>query len=235
MPESLAEKRSPLLTPNRGKAVNLFFLDFYVPGKEDSGYITRDTGMVKRKLKLINPDFQLRTIFTIIGITTIAFLVLVAVAGINAFQNNRKIASTVSELNEAIALQDSIVNNYIDRNGITGEGTLDRITADYNKSIGIIRRYIGLLYSFARQNFNLISLIIGVVFIQGVLLYFYLLKLTHRISGPIFVMTRHIQDIMEGKEPQFRELRDKDEFKDFYTHFVNLAGRLMKEKGKDQS
>ena len=189
--------------------------------------------MKQRSKKLILPDFQLRTIFTVIGISTIAFLLIVAVVGINAYQNNRKISTTVKDLNEAIALQDSIVNTFLDdSNGLNAEDKLqaqNRINADYNKSIGVMRRYVQLLYSFAKQNFHLITLIMGVVFLQGFLLYFYLLKLTHRISGPIFVMTRHIEDIMEGKEPHFRELRDKDEFKDFYQKFVRLAEKSLKE------
>lgn len=189
--------------------------------------------MKQRSKKLILPDFQLRTIFTVIGISTIAFLLIVAVVGINAYQNNRKISTTVKDLNEAIALQDSIVNTFLDNSsGMNAEDKVqaqDRINADYNKSIGVMRRYVQLLYSFARQNFHLITLIMTVVFLQGFLLYFYLLKLTHRISGPIFVMTRHIEEIMDGKEPHFRELREKDEFKDFYQKFVRLAEKSLKE------
>ena len=192
--------------------------------------------MKQRSIKLIQPDFQLRTIFTVIGISTIAFLLIVAFVGINAYQNNRKISSTVKDLNEAIALQDSIVNTFIDNtSGLTGEDKIqaqDKINADYNKSIGVMRKYVQLLYSFARQNFHLITLILGVVFLQGFLLYFYLLKLTHRISGPIYVMTRHIEEIMEGREPNFRELRDKDEFKEFYQKFVHLAERSIKSEAK---
>jgi len=195
--------------------------------------------MKQRSKKLILPDFQLRTIFTVIGISTIAFLLIVAVVGINAYQNNRKISTTVKDLNEAIALQDSIVNTFLDNSsGMNAEDKVqaqDRINADYNKSIGVMRRYVQLLYSFARQNFHLITLIMTVVFLQGFLLYFYLLKLTHRISGPIFVMTRHIEEIMDGKEPHFRELREKDEFKDFYQKFVRLAEKSLKESnGKNK-
>lgn len=194
--------------------------------------------MKQRTNKLIQPDFQLRTIFTVIGISTIAFLLITAVVGINAYQNNRKISATVKDLNEAIALQDSIVNTFIDNTtGLAGLERLqaqEKINADYNKSIGVLRRYVQLLYSFAKQNFHLITLILSVVFAQGFLLYFYLLKLTHRISGPIYVMTRHIEDIMEGREPHFRELRDKDEFKEFYQKFVRLAEKTVKGEVKKE-
>ncbi len=192
--------------------------------------------MKKRKNKLIDREFQLKTIFSVIGITVISFLVLMAIIGINAANNTKKISSTVEELNEAVALEDSIVHSYIDKSSgdLTTEEKIrsENIRRDHNKSIGVIRKYVVLLDSFAIQNFHLITIIFVIVLVQGILLYYYLLQLTHRISGPIYVISTHIKDIMDGKEPEFRELREKDQFKDLYDQFIKMSERIKQERGE---
>jgi hypothetical protein len=45
------------------------------------------------------------------------------------------------------------------------------------------------------------------------------LILTHRISGPLFVLTRHLGILAEGRYPEVRGLRKSDELDYFYTAF----------------
>ena len=45
------------------------------------------------------------------------------------------------------------------------------------------------------------------------------LILTHRISGPLFVLTRHLGTLAEGRYPEVRGLRKSDELGYFYTAF----------------
>jgi signal transduction histidine kinase len=68
--------------------------------------------------------------------------------------------------------------------------------------------------------------------VMGLILFYYLIGLTHTISGPIYVMTQHIQDIIDGKEPAVRALRDDDQLKDFYEKFVEMTAKIQdKDKG----
>jgi len=73
------------------------------------------------------------------------------------------------------------------------------------------------------QNLVLITIMIATGILLGVFLYIYLIRLTNRISGPIYVLTRHIQDILSGADPDLRELRKNDELKEFYAQFVNFV------------
>jgi hypothetical protein len=65
-----------------------------------------------------------------------------------------------------------------------------------------------------------------VMIITGVLLglglFLYLIRLTNRISGPLYVLTQHMTDIMNGKKPNLRELRKNDEFQEFYHQFITF-------------
>lgn len=56
---------------------------------------------------------------------------------------------------------------------------------------------------------------------------------THRICGPIFVMESYLTRIIEGRFPERRPLRKKDEFKDFYDLFWQAVDLLRARKQAD--
>jgi len=62
-----------------------------------------------------------------------------------------------------------------------------------------------------------------------------LIRKTHRISGPIYVMSNYMQQIIEGKIPDHvRKLRKKDELQEFYKIFTKMVesikNRLQEKK-----
>ncbi|MCX7680272.1 MAG: hypothetical protein N2316_13790, partial [Spirochaetes bacterium] len=72
----------------------------------------------------------------------------------------------------------------------------------------------------------LLSVVIFVV-IQGFVLYFMLIRKTHRIAGPIYVMSSYMNQIIEGKIPEkIRKLRKNDELQEFYKIFERMVESL---------
>ena len=63
-----------------------------------------------------------------------------------------------------------------------------------------------------------VAALIGEVTILGVLG----LIITHRVCGPIFVITRHINAMADGKLPSLRPLRQGDEFASMFLAFQRL-------------
>ena len=55
---------------------------------------------------------------------------------------------------------------------------------------------------------------------------------THRMVGPLYVMSRFMLELKEGRLPKMRALRRKDEFKEFYEAFVGAVDnlRVMKQR-----
>jgi sensor histidine kinase YesM len=155
--------------------------------------------MWKRKSRILDRQFQLKTAFSVIAIALIAYLVVIASAVIITNYNNRAIRSDIQVLNKSI------------------EGT--SVGPEFSVSIKNLKKNID-------RNFLLVSVIIAVVLLQVVILYFFLIRLTHRISGPIYVISRHIEDIISGKEPELRGLRDKDELQEFYEKFAEMIRKV---------
>ena len=73
-----------------------------------------------------------------------------------------------------------------------------------------------------------VAALIGEVAILGVMG----LIITHRVCGPIFVITRHINTMADGKHPFLRGLRAGDEFAPMFHAFKRL---IDGHKAKDRS
>lgn len=57
--------------------------------------------------------------------------------------------------------------------------------------------------------------------------------ITHRIAGPIFIISRYIDSITGGKIPETRPLRKKDELKEFFEKFNNMLDFLKDRENSD--
>ncbi len=161
--------------------------------------------MFKRK-KLIDKSFQLRTTFSIIGIIIIALISLIAVTGIILSDYNRRIYRAISELSPAIARQSPL---------------------PARERVLLAERNVQTLHDLQQRNRIILSTMIITTVLLGVFLYFYLINLTNRISGPIYVLSNIVRDLMEGRKPDTRSLRKNDEFKDFYRQFIELVDRVQ--------
>jgi len=186
--------------------------------------------MIKRKSRLVNKSFQLRTIFSVLSISIIFFLVLIALVGINAADNNHKISNAVQKMNRAVQIEDELINSILDKSkkksnpGITPEAR--KIIMKHAQSVDLIKKQTRVFEDFLGQNKLYISMIFGIVLLQGLVLYFYLMKLTYRISGPIYVMSQHMREIINGQKPEKRPLREKDEFSEFYEEFLEFTDHI---------
>ncbi len=57
--------------------------------------------------------------------------------------------------------------------------------------------------------------------------------ITHRIAGPIFIISKYIDSIADGKIPETRPLRKKDELKEFFEKFNKMLDILKERENVD--
>jgi hypothetical protein len=180
--------------------------------------------MNKRKQILIDKKFQLKTAFTIIGVVTIlTVLIIVAISLTAAYNNDRihKIIRSEDKIFQALTV--------ITSKNIKEQPVLDstkQMSRDHINNFELSDRIVD------NNRILMIALIVFVV-VQGIILYFMMLYKTHRISGPIYVMSMYMKQMIEGKYPVPRSLRKNDEFMEFYELFKQLIATLKdREKGK---
>lgn len=178
--------------------------------------------MQKRKQIVIDRQFQFKTTFTIIGIVTLLAVVIISAIAASAVYNNRKI----EQIN---AMEDNIVQ-YLQIK------TLSAKDADIDKKA---MKEIAINHSnnmnemtvMIKRNKVLLLVLIGIMVLQGVILYLLLIRKTHRIAGPVYVMSNYMKEIIGGKIPTVRKIRKDDEMQEFYSIFTDMVESIRK-RGK---
>jgi cell division protein FtsL len=247
---------------------------------------------IKRKKKLVNKKFQLKTFFNVLGISAITFILILGILAFSISRNTNKINNSLKDLEQTIKLKDNNMTSFIQQSKnissrardfqhatdteknivdafieYTKKNKSERINIaantklmhkDHQKSIqqlekyvsslnifvneldvavqsvekantnseNVINNYIVLLKNFVKENKLIILIIVLLCVIQGFFLYIYLIRATFRISGPIYVLSKHLEDIIDNKKPQMRELRKKDELMDFYKKFKDMIEKI---------
>lgn len=178
--------------------------------------------MAKRTKYIIDKGFQLRTAFSIIGVVAAVSLIILSAIAASVVYNNEKI-NNIYQIEDNIfqGMQTANINGQPDNDYVSTVAMLTRIHDSNLNNINKLASY---------NRYLLVALIVCVIF-QGFVLFVMIIRITHRISGPIYVMSNYIKEIINGDMPDPRPLREKDELKKFYSLFVDLVDSI-KEKHK---
>lgn len=169
--------------------------------------------MFKRKQYLIDKGIQLRTTFTAIGFTFLCVALFIVLMGTYINQTNEKIRNVITTEDQIFQVLTTV------------SGETDSEQTAMNRSMA--KQHFdnqNEINSMIDNNMRLIWIIIASVFLSGVIFFFILVRQTHKIAGPVYVMTRYMKEIADGKIPQhFRPLRKSDQLKEFYEVFKDMA------------
>lgn len=178
--------------------------------------------MSRRKRYLIDKKLQLRATFSIIVVvTTLSVIIISAIAFIVVY-NNEKLENILKIQDNIVEFLESRISNVDSQ---IYRGVLENIAKNHTNNIKTLNRIV-------KNNKILILSIIVFTIFQGIILYIILIRITHRISGPIYLMSLYIQEIIEGGHPVPRALRSKDELKDFYELFKQMVIALEERENK---
>ena len=175
--------------------------------------------MRKRKHYIIDKKFQLKTTISIIGITSLIVAIIIGSISINIANNNKK-------LENIILIQNNVVEALITFAQINQDRTqkiaIKNIAKDHYNNIETIKNIINL-------NITFVMLIIIFAILQCIILFFIMIRKTHKISGPAYVLSGYIKEILKGNYPEPRSLREGDELREIHALFVNMI-EYLKEK-----
>jgi nitrogen fixation/metabolism regulation signal transduction histidine kinase len=175
--------------------------------------------MKGRKKYIIDKGFQLRTTFSILGIVAVVSLIIIATISASVVYNNEKINNiyeiedSIFSLMQAANMESQVNEEYIKTTSLLMERHESNLTT---------------IDQIAQYNRYLLFSLVFFVLVQWVVLFVMLIRITHRISGPVFVMSRYFKEIIDGNIPDIRPLREKDELKNFYALFKELVDTLKK-------
>ncbi len=186
--------------------------------------------MVNRRKKFSAKKFQLGTVFWVTIINVAAFMLIIAFLGVFSVYNRSKIAEEVSVLKKTAVTEDNIISAFGLLARKTAADTMsmqyDRVRQDHQQSMMSIHNHIKELEDQTETFFYLFVIIIAISVLTAGIYFFYVIFLANRIWGPIQVISGHVQDMIEGRDPHFRGLRKGDEFQDLYARIVELGKKI---------
>lgn len=196
----------------------------------------KGTNKGKRKVKIIHRGFQLRVIFISLAITILFFGTVVAGLAFYGYHTERKIDSTVHELEKVTEKEDEIVKAFIKLAGSVSGGDIildsSRVSKHHNENMEKIRDIYPELRGLIERLVIIASVFLGVFILQTVLFYRFLLKTTHRIAGPMYVMEGVLDRVLEGSIPDMRDLRRGDEYNRVYEKLRKAVDMIERDKRK---
>jgi hypothetical protein len=186
----------------------------------------------KRKKKLINYSFQLKTAIPAIVISMVSFSIIISfVIFITSMSKNSSMLTTTQELDRSVKNEDEIVGSFKEYSKRIKDPIFilatDKIEADHDKNITVIKENIKILKAYSEKSNQLLAIAITVMALNSVVIFVFLIRATHKAAGPAQVMNRFVRDLLEGRKPELRSLRKTDEFKEFYEDFIHLAEKFQ--------
>ncbi len=169
----------------------------------------------KRKHYVIDKKFQLNISFKAVTISLIIVLILGGVLLFFAKKNSNYIDTIVKN-------QDQMIEMFLTTPALINSNDPIVRKAEQN-----FKNNIGMLVEINRNSRFVLYFIVVMIILQSVIIFSIFILITHKISGPIYVMTNYLREIREGKKPLARPLRKKDELKEFHNELKETIEYLI--------
>ncbi|HPM35104.1 MAG TPA: hypothetical protein PLE16_10975 [Spirochaetota bacterium] len=172
--------------------------------------------MFKRKQYIIDKGIQLRTTFTAIGFTFLCVTLFIVLMGVYINETNKRIRNIIITEDQIFQVLTTVTD--------TGSEEQTAMNVEMARQH---QTNMETVTKMVNSNIWIIWGIIAAVFLSGIIFFFILILQTHRIAGPIYVMTYYMKEFLDGrKHEHLRPLRKHDQLKDFYQLFKEFMVKV---------
>jgi len=200
----------------------------------------------KRKQIIVDRKYQIGTTNRIVAAVLIIITIIVGTITASVVYNNNtikknsnKIIQNNAKIENIHEIEDNIVNFLTTTNSGLDEKSYDRaireIAIKHKTNLDTLRKIISDNQNIIANDKEIIQIsqqllitLVIITAIVSILFYKILLKRTLRISGPVFVLKRYMNEIINGNFPKIRPLRDNDELQDLHETFTKMVDELKK-------
>lgn len=184
----------------------------------------------KKRRIVVNKYYQLKTSFGVAGLFALCIGILFIVNSLIMAWNNRELSHAITKQMDLQKVQEDIIQSiemlskYGHKKNLIFEayraiGDLTKNASALKESNEIVQQTI-LIHTYLMWiNGMLAAILIAVVFVI-------ILRQSHKVAGPMFLLKRYMQEIIDGKVPHIRPLRKGDEFKDVFETFALMVEKL---------
>jgi cytochrome bd-type quinol oxidase subunit 2 len=183
--------------------------------------------MSKRTHYLIDTKYQLRTTFSVMASVLVVTAVILGIITASVVLNSIKLNENNTRIENINKIESSM---FVVLSSLTGpvqdqsmKKAIQESIRSHDRNMVRLERIIATNQDIITYNKVLVIAILIIIVLEAMALYIILIRKTHRVSGPMYVISGFMMDIIEGREPEFRPLRNSDEMQDFYELFKHMV------------
>jgi cell division protein FtsI/penicillin-binding protein 2 len=185
--------------------------------------------MKKGRKLIVHSRFQFKKAF-IIGV---AILILSGVGSLAiyyvSYQNNIRLTQIIGEQNKYDEVQIELYRSLIyvsTTKSTTFKISVDKVESDMKANSDRIKSTIAEIDTVKRVNSRLILAAVVFSAVQLLVVFYLILRHTSGVSGQMFLLNRYLDEILAGKKPAIRTLRDGDDFHEVFEKLSEVVKRV---------
>lgn len=192
---------------------------------------------MKKRQIIINRNFQLNIAASFSGVSAVIMTVIIIILSSVLISNNIKLEEIARNQQTLSGTQEEIFKTLValssSKNLRNFHISAAMIEKDNSNTKSLLNQNNEKIQSITQRNYSLIVILIISTMIQSVIIFYLMIKRSHRISGPVFLLNRYINDIKDGGNPEIRPLRTNDDFHELFDNFRELAEMIREIKEKN--
>ncbi|HNR89706.1 MAG TPA: hypothetical protein PKM65_15315 [Spirochaetota bacterium] len=187
---------------------------------------------IKRKQYVLDKAFQLGITLKAVVVPLVTILIFSGVLIYFANQNNTYIRNNDDVIKEIVGTQESMIEMFLRTPALykSENEAVRNGQRTFEDNIGKLMKINKTSRLIVRNSSLVLYALILMTVVQTAIIFILFIYFTHKISGPMHVMTNHLRAIRQGKKPHFRPLRKRDEFQAFYIELKETIDYLSEKK-----
>lgn len=185
---------------------------------------------ITRKKYVVDKKFQLRISLRAIILPLITTLAICAILIYFAGNTDSLIVENNKNMSAIIDAQDSMLDMFMAVPMLQNPNNpiVQKCDKTFKENLMLTNKINANHEMIKTNNKVVLYILVIMTVIQASIIFFQFLFFSHKISGPVLVMTNYLRELRKGNSPEFRPLRVNDELKEFYHELGKTIKHLSK-------
>ena len=187
--------------------------------------------MKKRKI-IINKKYQLTFAMTFAGISALTMAIIIVICSNILINNSSRLKDINANQQQFSEIKSEILKSLEELSRSKDIKKYNLSTAelmkDYSSTKELYNKNHEKIEKIINRNNGVITILIVSYIIQVLLIFYLILRRSNKISGPIYLMNKYFDEIIEGNYPKIRPLRKNDDFQELFAKFRKVTDILYK-------
>lgn len=196
--------------------------------------------MTKKHMRhiIVNGKFQYHIAAMFAGLSALIMTVIIIILSSVLISNNTRLDEISRNQHVLSGTQSEIFKSLIvlseTKNLKNIRISADMLKHDNDETKRLLDQNNEKVTAITQRNKSIIVMLIISAAVQSAIIFYIMLRRSNRISGPLFLLNSYINEMKNGKFPEIRKLRSRDDFQDVFENFRELAG-MLKEKSEGET